>query len=153
MIELVSSGAKIEEFDQVAHLLTTLPTSYDGVITAIETLSEENLTLAHVKIRLLDHEVKLRNESSDTSRKVLHTEKTINFTRKSNFKNNKVQKNYHGNNKTQFLKKNPNHAALKCHHCGRKGHIKPDCHYYLKTQRNNPRGDLTRTAQNIQVIG
>lgn len=150
MITLVSSGAKIK--DQVAHLLSTLPTSYDGVITAIETLSEDNLTLAHVKIRLLDREVKPRNKSSDTSRKV-HTEKTINFARKSNFKNYKIQKNhYHGNNKFQFPKKNPNHANMKCHHCGRKGHAKADCYYFLN-QRNNHKDDPIRTAQNIQVIG
>ena len=142
MTELLSAGAKLEETDKVSHLLLTLPSTYDGVITAIETLSEDNLTLAFVKTRLLDHEVKIQSESKDTSAKVLHAESVNVETSKSH----KFQQK--GQFKRRFpkskFKKNSN---LKCHYCGRKGHIKKDCYYYKRTQQD----ERQRTVQAVEI--
>lgn len=105
-----------------------LPTSYDGVITAIETLSEDNLTLAFVKTRLLDHEVKLKRESQDTSMKVLQVEST---EKKRTPEARNRQNNYLQNQKS--FKKSKK-FKIKCYQCGRLGHVKSQC-YYNKDSR------------------
>lgn len=59
--ELKSTGAMIEEIDVVCHLLLTLSLEYDAVVTALETLSTDQLKLSFVKNRLLDEEAKRSN--------------------------------------------------------------------------------------------
>lgn len=51
--KLKSTGATLEESDIVCHLLLTMPTEYNTVVTALETMSTELLTLNFVKTRLL----------------------------------------------------------------------------------------------------
>ncbi|CAD7091660.1 unnamed protein product [Hermetia illucens] len=124
-----------DETDKVAHLLLSLPNSYDGVITAIETLSDDSLSLAFVKTRLLDHEVKLTNEGRNLCEQVLHVE-NVSYNKKK-FKQkgamNKSDFNRH-NNKINKLKFPKNTRKFECHHCERKGHIKKDCYYYKNSK-------------------
>lgn len=56
--ELKSTSAVVEETDVICHLLLTLPTEYDAVVTALETLSTKQLKISFVKNRLLDEEAK-----------------------------------------------------------------------------------------------
>ena len=64
--DLVAAGAVLEEIDKVS-------SSYDGVITALETLGPDNLNLTVVKTRLLDHEVELQTREIATNLKALRT--------------------------------------------------------------------------------
>lgn len=56
--EYRATDAVLEEIDVICHLLLTLGSSYATVVTAIETMPEENLSLEFVKCRLLDEETK-----------------------------------------------------------------------------------------------
>lgn len=143
--ELVAAGAKLEEMDLVSHLLLTMPSEYDGVITALEILSEDKLTLTFVKNRLLDHETKIRSANKDICTKVLiavgenHQNK---ITNKNKYQNKRIIKPY---NKTKRAV-----GDKKCHHCGRKGHFKIDCFHYKKQQQQQiHKKENYKTAQAI----
>ena len=56
--EYRATGAALEELDVVCHLLLTLGSLYSTVVTALETMPEENLSIEFVKCRLLDEETK-----------------------------------------------------------------------------------------------
>lgn len=56
--EYRGTGADMDEFDVVCHLLLTLGPAYSTVVTALETMPEENLSMEFVKCRLLDEETK-----------------------------------------------------------------------------------------------
>ncbi|CAH2108821.1 unnamed protein product [Euphydryas editha] len=60
---LESTGATLKDNDKVCHLLLTLPSEYDTVITTLETI-DTVLTVDFVKSRLLDAELKLKGIKS-----------------------------------------------------------------------------------------
>lgn len=62
---LKSAGSNIKDLDVVCHLLITLPKAYDNLVTAIETMDQENITLDFVKSRLLDEYSKRKSGSSN----------------------------------------------------------------------------------------
>ncbi|BES91785.1 Hypothetical protein2 [Nesidiocoris tenuis] len=58
--ELETMGTKMEQDDKICHLLMTLPTAYDNVITVLETMDSSDITIEFVKSKLLDAEMKQR---------------------------------------------------------------------------------------------
>ena len=144
----------------------TLPTSYDAVVTAIQTLSDDTLSLAFVKTRLLDYEIKLRNESVETSAKVLQTEvkqttKNLKQINKKwrNFRQSFKQKPYYHHSREFNPSNNQNfkggqyskYNTKKCEQCGRKNHEKKNCFYFKKSLQTPE--ERQRTIQNVQIDG
>jgi hypothetical protein len=140
--ELLAAGVKLDEMDKISHLLLTLPSVYDGVITALETLSEDNLNLAFVKTRLLDYEIKSRTD--ELTVKALETsghsppkndyKKTRGPLRSP--KQNKQYLSSKTKGRKTFYKKQ---CELRCFHCGRNNHIQKDCFYVLQTNDRSPK--------------
>lgn len=65
--ELEETGSKLNEQDKVCHLLLTMPEVYQPTITALETTNVD-LTLEYVKSKLLDAELKYKNNQGQTQR-------------------------------------------------------------------------------------
>ena len=67
--KLASIGAKVAEEDQVVILLGSLPSSYSGLLTALE--ARENVTLDYVQQSLIQEEMKRKSANADGA---VHTE-------------------------------------------------------------------------------
>lgn len=64
--ELEGAGCKLEESDKVCHLLLTMSSKYEQVITAIETVNSD-ISMDFVRSRLLDEELKLKGKDKHGS--------------------------------------------------------------------------------------
>ena len=102
MIEIFDSlsvvGDPIYEEDRVVHLLASLPDSYNLLVTALE--ASEDVPKMEVITEHLLHEERKSKDRADTS---TNAEKAMNSRQR------------------------PRRKALRCHHCGRLGHIKRKC--------------------------
>lgn len=95
--EMKAAGVKIDEEDVVCQLLLSLPKSYDALITALETIQPDQLTLEYVKKRLMDESAKRANQTCHADD---HTGESAFAGKKSGF---------------------------KCFECGRFGHKRAEC--------------------------
>lgn len=104
--QLRSAGAKLENEDIVCHLLLTMPETYNNVVTALETLSPDTLTIEFVKGRLLDEEAK---------------------------KSNSIKNEESSSDSAAFNAKNTGKFPFKCYNCDRVGHKSAECKLKKKT--------------------
>ena len=99
--DLKSTGARVEDGDAVSQLLVTLPRTFDTVVTALETLEADRLTMDFVKSRLLDFQTKRNMTSVEKSIESLEVPSAF------------------GANGKKFV--------VKCYLCGKVGHKKSKC--------------------------
>ena len=104
--ELAVIAEPISEEDKVVHLLASLPDTYDVLVTALESGSENVPPLETVTERLLREEEKLKGRETTEEPKLLIA----------------------GNNP------GPKKKTFTCHYCGKPGHYKRDCRKWAQSQ-------------------
>ena len=102
--------APVSEDDRVVYLLASLPESYNMVVTALETQSEEVPKWALVTERLLHQEAKLKERLAPDG---------------------EAKRALTANGQSRRRKPK---ATFKCHFCGNPGHYKRDCRKFLATR-------------------
>lgn len=102
--ELKSVGTKLEQIDIVCQLLLSLPKEYDGIVTALETLEVERLTMEFVKAKLLDQEIKKssQQEGNSDDMTAFSSNSRTNYNRKKQFS---PKRNHHYNNAESQIQK------------------------------------------------
>lgn len=102
--KLEALGEKLQDHMFVAMLLCSLPESHNGLIIALESRSENELTTVFVKGKLMDEYFRRRNnQQQDTEDKALKIQKTPASKEQNN---------------------------LSCFFCKKTGHMKKDCSKY-----------------------
>uniref|UniRef100_A0A6V7KPR3 DUF4219 domain-containing protein n=1 Tax=Bracon brevicornis TaxID=1563983 RepID=A0A6V7KPR3_9HYME len=72
--DYANAGGNLSEEDKVQHVSLTLPSSYNPIITAVEQLAPEAITVDSLKSKLLDFETGRLEEEKDNSTKALNVE-------------------------------------------------------------------------------
>lgn len=120
--ELKSLGANFAESDMACFLLLSMPVEYENVVTAIRTMSEDNLQLETVKKRLLE----FKNNKSSGSKIKTNSVPASFVSTKSNIKCHRCGKMGH----LQSV------CGIKCYICNKLGHKAAHCRSSRKTKEN-----------------
>ncbi|KAI5731455.1 hypothetical protein M8J77_010194 [Diaphorina citri] len=114
--ELNESGAQLHETDIICHLLLTLPSKYNTVVTVIESLPDSHLNLNLVKRKLLDEEMSRQQQKGEHVSKVKDEPNLSVFH--TEHKNSSEGTHDAGKSRK---------PRFKCYKCGRMGHKKSEC--------------------------
>ena len=105
--ELAALDEPVSDEDKVVYILASLPDSYDVLVTALESGSENIPALDTVTERLLREEEKLREKGKEAVDEALVAGGKSGLGKKKTF---------------------------NCHYCGKRGHFKRDCKKWAKAQ-------------------
>lgn len=135
--EYKSTGAKLEDIDVVCYLLLTLGPEFATVVTALETMPEDKLSLDFVKCRLLDEEIKRSGESGRSR----EPGEAAAFSGAG----------------TKQQKKKKTSVKWKCFGCNREGHKIADCpEKNYSAKKNEPKktsAHLGKSEKSVCFLG
>ena len=119
---LESLDDAVVEKDLVMILISSLPESYNNLITALETLKEENLTWTYVRDRVISEFQRRQGGDKKSKAKNLDDhDALLSQGSGGNFHKKKGGGNHNPNQNKSTQKQ------FKCHHCNEKGHFIKDC--------------------------
>lgn len=123
--QLAALGEVLKDKMVIALILCSLPESYNTLITALETRSEDELTIELVKGKLLDEDRRRKNARE-------HTDEQEDKALKTQFK-----KSVKPTLQKQDVK------DITCFFCKKPGHLKKDCRKYMrwKTAKEKPKAN------------
>lgn len=110
--QLAALGEVLKEKMVIALLLCSLPESYNTLITALETRSEDELTIELVKGKLLDENRRNMKDNMDE-----RSDKALKVQSKKSAK---------------IIPQKKNVKDITCFFCSKSGHLKKDCRSYIK---------------------
>ena len=111
----------VSDKDLVMILISSLPDSYNNLITALETLKQDSLTWTYVRDRVINEFQRRKGEDKKSRDKNLDDALLTHGSCSNNkFTKKKGLSNQNSNNKN-------NQKQFKCHFCHEKGHFIKDC--------------------------
>lgn len=131
-LRLTALGEEVKDHWFVALMLSSLPSSYDGLIMALESRPDEDLTVEFVKGKLLD-EGRRRDEKSPGAESVFATASS----------SRKQQKVF---GEKQIAKKE---KEKLCHYCKKEGHFRRDCRKLAQDRQEKGKANVAAESKEV----
>lgn len=147
--EFKAIGGVMDALTEINYLLLALPESFDAVVTALDMMEEDKLTINFVKGKLLDFKSKRSRTPNDLQKESVafyaasgsqekrqppkNEAKNRNYTNNGNKNSSNRQNNQ---SQSSQASKNPR-FLFNCYNCGKVGHRKADCKYKGSSQNSS----------------
>lgn len=119
---LTAAGQTLEDSLRIAMILRSLPDSYGGLVTALESRPDADLTMQLVKTKLLDEYERKKERSGDSGSAV------------------KAMKSMKDGAPAMA-------ADRVCFYCKKPGHLRRNCHLWQQKKRNGEKSDKKKSDE------